>query len=129
MLVDKNGNGIPDLLEGDRVQNVFAAYSKQMHVIHADGKTYNTLEDLPPELRQRVDGAFQMLSTMGILPADSAQASSTPAKFESKPLEPQRSSVIQEEGGRSTFTLILGGIVLCFAVVVLTIGALYLLNR
>lgn len=130
MFVDKNGNGIPDLLEGDMVQNVLATHSSQTHVIHADGKTYNTLEDLPPELRQRVDGAFQMLSNMGITSAAPQTASvSREPRFESKPFEPQGSTVIQEEGGRGSFVMILGGIVLCFAVIVVTVGALYLLNR
>ncbi|NWF64141.1 MAG: hypothetical protein HXY38_07535 [Chloroflexi bacterium] len=136
MFVDANGNGIPDFLEGDMVQNVLAAHSSQMGVIHADGKTYHTLEDLPPALRQRVDGAFQMLSNMGIvqeMPNAAAKKPPAPIRrepaFESKPLEPQGSSVIQEESGRSVFTLVLGGVVLCFAIVVVTIGALYLLNR
>lgn len=132
MLVDANGNGIPDLLEGDMVQNVFAAHSSQMHGIRVNGKTYHTLEDLPPELRQQVDGAFQMLSNMGILqgmPEAQAAPPSREPSFESKPFEPQGSTVIQEEGGRSTFALALGGIVLCFAVVAVTFGVLYLMNR
>ncbi|RIK48355.1 MAG: hypothetical protein DCC59_15295, partial [Chloroflexi bacterium] len=53
ILVDKNGNGIPDLLEGDMAQNVLAAHSTGMHVT-VNGKVYRTLEDLPPDLRQSV---------------------------------------------------------------------------
>lgn len=132
MFVDNNGNGIPDFLEGDMVQNVIAAHSSQKHVIHANGKTYHTLEDLPPELRQRVDGAFQILSNMGMLQgmpeAKSAPASREP-RFESKPFEPQGSTVIQDESGQGTFAMVLGGIVLCFAIVVVTFGVLYLMNR
>jgi len=131
MFVDANGNGIPDFLEGDMVQNVLAAHSTKTNV-SVDGKTYHTLEDLPPELRQSVDSAFQMLSTMGILkdmPEAQKPSFSREPQFESKPFEPKGSAVIQEEGGRNTFTLVLGGIVLCFAIVVVTFGILYLMNR
>ncbi|GAB4498121.1 MAG: hypothetical protein OHK003_09110 [Anaerolineales bacterium] len=131
MFVDANGNGIPDLLEGDMVQNVLAAHSTKTQ-ISADGETYHTLEDLPPELRQSVDSAFQMLSNMGILknmPETSSEPFSRKPQFESKPFEPQGSTVIQEESGRSTFTIVLGGIVLCFAIAVITFGAFYFMNR
>lgn len=66
MFVDKNGNGIPDFLEGDMVQKVISAYSTNP-AIQVSGKTYHNLDELPPELRQSVDGAFQILSKMGIL--------------------------------------------------------------
>ena len=133
MFVDKNGNGIPDLLEGDLVKNVMTAHSTQAHVT-VNGKTYTSFNDLPPEVRQQVDGAFQMLSNMGILsgmPEAQQQQQAAPAvsTFESKPFNPPGSSAIEEESGRSTFSLILIGIVLCFAVVVGTIAVLYLLNR
>lgn len=132
MFVDANGNGIPDFLEGDVVQNVLAAHSTKTQ-ISTEGKTYHTLEDLPPDLRQSVDSAFQMLSNMGILkdlPEAQTQTPSNRApRFESKPFEPQGSTVLQEESGRSTFALVLGGIVLCFAIVVVTFGIIYFMNR
>lgn len=133
MFVDKNGNGIPDFLEGDMVQNVLAAHSTKTS-INVNGKTYHSVEDLPPELRQSVDGAFQMLSNLGILQGMPEAQTPTPPvsrepQFESRPFVPQGSAVIEEENGKSTFPLILGGIVLCFAVIVVTIGVLYLMNR
>lgn len=131
MFVDKNGNGIPDFLEGDMVQNVLAAHSTKTKV-SVDGKTYHTLEDLPPELRQSVDSAFQMLSNMGILQgmpeAQTPPVNSEP-QFESKPFEPQGSAVIEEEHGRNTFTLVLAVIVLCFALVTVTIAVFYFMGR
>lgn len=132
MFVDKNGNGIPDFLEGDMVQNVLAAHSNQMHVIHADGKTYHTLEGLPPELRQRVDGAFQILANMGILqgmPDATQNSEPSETKFQSRPFNPPGTAVIEEESGKSGFTLILGGIVLCFAITAVTIALFVFLNR
>ena len=75
---------------------------------------------------------FQMLSKHGILQnildAQTPPVSREP-QFESKPFEPQGSAVIEEEQGRNTFTLVLGGIVLCFAVVVVTIAVLYFTSR
>lgn len=131
MFVDANGNGIPDFLEGDIVQNILAAHSTKTQ-ISADGKTYHTLENLPPELRQSVDSAFQMLSNMGILkdmPDMQPKPFSREPQFESRPFVPKGSTAIKEEDGRSTFVLVLGGIVLCFAIVVVTFGILYLTNR
>src|SRR5512147_596328 len=66
MFVDKNGNGIPDFLEGDIVKNVITARSTQAN-INVNGRTYNSFNELPPEMRQHVDGAFKMLSKMGFL--------------------------------------------------------------
>lgn len=131
MFVDANGNGIPDFLEGDMVQNVLAAHSTKTQ-ISADGKTYHTLEDLPPELRQSVDGAFQMLSNMGILkdpPEMQSKPFSREPEFESRPFETKGSNAIEEERGTSTFTFVIAGIVLCFILTVAAIGIFYFLGR
>ncbi len=127
MFVDKNGNGIPDLLEGDVVKNVLTAHSTHANVT-VNGQTYTSFHDLPPETRQQVDGAFRMLSNMGFLQGTS-EFTNTPSTFESKPFEPQKSTAIEEEGGRSSFVLILSGIMICISIIVVTIGVLYLLNR
>jgi hypothetical protein len=97
-----------------------------------DGKIYHSLEDLPPELRQSVDGAFQMLSDMGIL--QSMPEAQTPPinrepQFESKPFVPQGSPVIEEERGGNTFTLILGGMILCSALAAIAMAVYYLSGR
>lgn len=127
LLVDKNRNGIPDFLEGDVVKNVVTAHSTQAHIT-VNGKTYTSFNDLPPEMRQQVDGAFQMLSNMGIL-QDTSSPADRPSTFESKPFEPQNSAIVEEDSGRSNFVWVLSSIMLCLAIVVITIGALYLLNR
>jgi hypothetical protein len=131
MFMDKNGNGIPDFLEGDMVQNVLAAHAAKTNV-SVDGKIYHSLEDLPPELRQSVDGAFQMLSDMGILqgmPVAKTLSASREPQFESKPFMPQGSPVIEEERGTNTFTLILGGIVLCSTLAAIATAVFYLVGR
>lgn len=132
MFVDENGNGIPDFLEGDLVQNVLAAHSTKTQ-ISVNGKTFHTLEDLPPDLRQSVDTAFQLLAKSGVLSAEPAVKQTPPISQEvtqSKPfLSQQTASAIEEEPARNIFSLVLGGIVLCFAVVSATIAILYFAGR
>ncbi|NOH01231.1 MAG: hypothetical protein HND47_04280 [Chloroflexi bacterium] len=129
IFVDENGNGIPDFLEGDVVQNVLSAYSTKIDV---DGKTIHTLDDLPPDLRQSVDAAFKLLSNTGILPGDFAaqtsQASREP-QFESKPFMPQGSPVMQEDKGPGIFLWVILGIVLCFALAAAAVAAFYFMGR
>lgn len=128
MFVDANGNGIPDFLEGDVVKNVVSAHSAQTN-INVNGQTYHSFNELPPELRQQVDGAFQMLSNIGVLNG-TPEAPSQDVKARSKmSTESQTSSVIEEDRGNSVFTMVLGGIVLCFAIAVLTIAGLYFMSR
>lgn len=133
MFADENGNGIPDLLEGDMVQKVLAAHSNTMHVT-VNGKVYQTLEDLPPDLRQSVDGAFNMLSNMGIL-ADPSRANAPhtnppPQQPASKPfISPSSSSVMEEDRGSGIFTYAILGVVLCFALAVAAFAVFYFLNR
>ena len=128
MFVDANGNGIPDLLEGDVVKNVISAHSTHTS-INVNGQTYTSFNELPPELRQQVDGAFQMLSNMGVLNG-TPEAQPQEIQTRSKPsTAPQTSSVIEEDRGNSVFPMVLGGIVLCFAIAVLTIAILYFMGR
>jgi hypothetical protein len=80
-----------------------------------------------------VDGAFKMLSNMGILTNPSGANSSQPnqpLQAKSKPfLAPQSSSVIEEDKGSGAFTFVIIGVVLCFALAVAAFAALYFLNR
>lgn len=132
IFVDANGNGIPDFLEGDIVKNVVTAHSTQTN-INVNGKTYHSYNELPPEMREHVDGAFKMLSNMGFLdglPDSQTPPASFDSQVKSKPIpEQQPSSAIEEEHGTGTFTLVIGGVVLCFAILVVTIGVFYMMNR
>ena len=131
MFVDANGNGIPDLLEGDLVKNVVTAHSTHMN-INVNGKTYQSFNELPPELRQQVDGAFKMLSTMGFLDGVDESQATAPLPQEagrSQPYNPPQTSAIEEESGRSTFSIVLISVVLCFAVVAATIAIFVFTNR
>lgn len=129
MFVDANGNGIPDFLEGDMVQNVLSAYSTKVDV---NGKTIHSLDDLPPELRQSVSGAFEMLSNMGILgsnPLSQTPQISREPQFESKPFVPQGSPVMEEDKGSGVFIWAILGIVLCFAIAAASVAVFYFLGR
>src|SRR5215208_6713527 len=64
LFVDKNGNGIPDFLEGDIVKNVSTAYS---NIVSINGNMVNASER-PEEMRARVQDAFQKMSEMGLVP-------------------------------------------------------------
>lgn len=127
MFVDKNGNGIPDFLEGDLVQNVLSAHSTNVNV---NGMTVHNLDDLPPELRQKVDGAFQMLSNMGILTdqPQTPQISREP-QIASKPFAAQPSSVMEEDHGTSIFSIIVISILVCLGLAAATIAVWVFMNR
>lgn len=130
MFVDKNGNGIPDFLEGDLAKNIIAASSSTFVY---NGKTYNSLDEMPEDIRNKVHTAFDMMSGMGLV--SKTAFSNMPFKPEqpapSKPfIAPSNSSsAIEEEQGSNIFPYILGAIVLCFALVVLAFGISYFLNR
>lgn len=126
LLVDANGNGIPDLLEGDMVQNVMAIHATKSS-ISVNGTSYHSIEDLPPDLQKSVNSAFQFLSKTGI--ANDALHLQTPAMSQSKPYIAPQASAIEEENGRSTFSIVLISIVLCFAVVAATIAIFVFINR
>ena len=98
IFVDANGNGIPDFLEGDVAQKVITAFSS---AVNYDGKVYNNLDELPPEIRQKVQNAFEKLNQMGILkPNTVMQDPSKAPGFEyayqpSPPLIPKESDIAE----------------------------------
>jgi hypothetical protein len=60
MLADRNGNGIPDIMEGGNVKITggenFKMISAVSRKITVNGKSYERLEDLPADLQQRLRG-------------------------------------------------------------------------
>src|SRR5262245_56391801 len=71
MLVDKNGNGIPDFLEGDIIKNVTSFYNAASS-INFNGNVYNNLNELPPDVQEKIQNAFVTISDMGFGTKDSA---------------------------------------------------------
>lgn len=130
---DANGNGIPDFLEGDIAKNVMTAFTSN---VTYNGQSYNNLNDLPPEARQRVEAAFVKLNNLGLIagtptgaPAQPRPPAFEPAFKSSKPLL-QQEPVIDESGSRNWMIIIgfLGVLLFCavaFAVIMLMrLGAL-----
>ncbi len=109
IFVDANGNGIPDFMEGDMFKNVMAAASN--NVVY-EGKVYNNLEDIPPDVREKVQTALNKLKQLGLVadvPDMRASASNARPDFEpafpaSKPLIPQEPTF--DDGGRNLVLII-----------------------
>jgi len=127
MFVDKNGNGIPDFLEGDMVQNVMTAFTRSFNY---SGQNYSNLDELPPDVREKVQGAFEKLSQMGIITQDSPMSSQRtftevgrePARSSEPAMPREFSPTIQEEGGFSVKWVMVGlGLMLCLGLTALGI--------
>src|SRR5262245_65570761 len=65
MLADRDGDGVPDVLQGQLTHestrstnsiNLIGSVSK-ISTITVNGKQYDRLDDVPPELRQLIDRA------------------------------------------------------------------------
>lgn len=130
IFVDKNGNGIPDFLEGDMVQNVMSTYSTR---VDFNGNTVHSLDDLPPEARQRVADAFQMLSKLGIIPDVSSQVQGQPASREprvtSKPfISREYNPTIQEDRSNTVLIAALAGLVILLCLGGAAVAAFLLLG-
>src|SRR5689334_2543316 len=91
MFGDKNGNGIPDFLEGDIIKNVSTAYT---NIVSINGQAYNDMNEMPEEMRAKVQSAFQKMSELGLVPpatmsttppVDSAQIGQPSPQFISTP--------------------------------------------
>ncbi len=133
IFADKNGNGIPDFMEGDMVQKVLAANSTSLNI---SGVTYHNLDELPPELRQSVDKAFQVITKLGIIPGVPAelqmqtpQAGREPVVQSQPFVSREYAPAIQEESGRSIFPMVLGGIILFFCLAAGVISIFFFMTR
>lgn len=128
MFVDKNGNGIPDFLEGDIVKNISNIYTAAS-TIRFDGNMYNNLNELPPDVQAKVKTAFNQIAGMGWAQANVAETNTNsnvqneaygqPTKFVSREYNP----VIQEEGGSNFKTWLLIGVAVlaCFGAIAVAV--------
>lgn len=135
MFVDKNGNGIPDFLEGDIIKNVSTAYANLATI---NAQTYNNMNEMPEDMRIKVQEAFQKMSELGLvntLPASSAVQMSSDSlfqesQFHSRPFTTgQDQSAIQEGNRPSTIQWILLGLIIVFCAMAVTAGAVYFYLR
>jgi hypothetical protein len=136
LFVDKNGNGIPDFLEGDIVKNVTTAYT---NIVNINGKMVTDMNELPEDVRAKVKTAFEKMAEMGIVTNESspnmAQISSIQVgqapQFTSSPSpikQQEYPSTIQEGGGPGMVQWILLGLLLFFCIAAVGFGAFYFLR-
>jgi len=117
IFVDKNGNGIPDFMEGDMVRNVMTAFTSSVNV---NGQVYNNLNELPPDVRAKVQGAFERLASLGIVtnsPQMMTTAGNPPSSPESVAISQPFSSgaytpAIQEDTGARIMPWVIAALVL-----------------
>jgi hypothetical protein len=114
MFIDKNGNGIPDFLEGDIVKNISNIYTTASS-IDFNGNSYNNFNDLPPDVQQKVSTAFNQMAGMGIVPQETAEEHNrrhhihNEPYLESKPfVSREYNPVIQEDKSGNIIWLIVG---------------------
>ncbi len=132
MLVDKDGNGIPDFLEGDVVKNVMTAFTSSVNI---NGQTYDGMNDLPPEVLAKVQGAFTKMSELGIvakMPPMTTRVSGVLIEpkpvMSSKPIISNTTNAsIQEEKSSPMMWVLIGmGIMLCLALA--AVGIFFLMS-
>jgi phage-related protein len=125
IFVDKNGNGIPDFMEGDMVRNVMTAFTSN---VNFNGQMYNNLNELPPDVRAKVQGAFDKLAGLGILtnspammpPISNPPVSQEPMAISQPFFSHEYTPAIQEGKGSNLMIWVIAGlaVVLCLAATV-----------
>lgn len=134
IFVDKNGNGIPDFMEGDMAQNIISAYTSSINI---NGKNYDNMNDLPDDMRARVQGAFEKMSELGMVTKttspmmmqfNGAQVEQKPQAVSKPFVSREFNPAIQEEPRSNTFLWMLGGIILFFFVVIATFTVFYFIQ-
>ena len=135
IFVDANGNGIPDFLEGDMVKNVLSAVASN---IQFNGQVYEGMNELPPDVREKIQGAFEKMSELGIVTktppsmvmgVNSAQVSGEPQirsrPFVSREFQP----AIEEDKGSSALPWILAGAALLFCLALAAFAIFYFMGQ
>jgi hypothetical protein len=136
LFVDQNGNGIPDFLEGDIVKNVSTAYA---NIVSINGNMVNASE-MPEEMREKVQSAFQKMSELGLMPEAStpmmAQVNSvqmgqqSPQFISSPPITSQEyPPMIQEDNRLGILQWALLAALLLFCGLIAVAGGFYFFMR
>ncbi len=133
IFVDANGNGVPDFLEGDIVQNVLRQYSTK---VATEGKTVHGLDDLPPEMQESVQVALKKLKQLGVLQGDmpvanqvqNMQAGRDPL-IQSRPFVSREfAPAIEEDKGSSALPWLLAGAALLFCLALAAFAVFYFMR-
>ena len=130
VMQDADGNGVPDIFDGDVVSNIIEVVKKSGY---GDGEQITALEQMSPEMRARLSKGIGLLNEFGLLsempdiPSGSQAPTWEDAKIRpSKPII-QTQSAIQEESGVSR-TMILLALLVALAVCVAGLAALFILG-
>jgi hypothetical protein len=140
LFVDQNGNGIPDFLEGDIVKNVSTAYA---NIVNINGNMVSDMNELPEDVRAKVQTAFEKMSELGIVENPSAPMMPHAGHVGSAHVAPQSSQftttppitsqqytpTIQEGNRPGILQWILLGALLFFCVMITVAGAVYFFMR
>lgn len=115
VMVDEDGDGIPDILEGDVVSNLIEVMKKSGY---GDSEGVSTLEQISPKMRERLSKGVELLSKFGLLSeitdlphtSQIPRSRSTPT-WEDAEIRPSKPiltppSTIQEETGASRVLII-----------------------
>ena len=129
VMQDEDGNGVPDIFEGDVVGNIIAVVKKS----GADSEGLSALEQMSPAMRARISKGVAKLQELGLLseipdlPYDSP-ASPSWDDAEIRPSQPiiPSPSVIQENSGPRLGVILV--IALLLALCVFGAVAYYLLQ-
>lgn len=130
LFVDKNGNGIPDFLEGDMAQNVMTAYTSSINI-------NGSMNELPADMRARVQGAFEKMAELGlvtkttspmVMQVNGVQMEQKPQTASKPFLSQEFNPAIREEGGSNILPLVLGGILLFLCLVIAAFAVFYFIQ-
>ncbi len=106
---DEDGDGVPDIFEGDVVSNIIEVIKKSGY---GDSEGVSALEQMSPEMRARLSKGIAMLNEFGLLSEmpDFSKQEQAPIweDAEIRPSKPiiQSPSAIQEESGTSRVTVL-----------------------
>lgn len=111
VMQDADGNGIPDLLEGDVVGNIIKVVKKS----GGDSDSVAALEKISPEMRARISKGVAKLQEFGLLSEipDLLRDVQAPSSWEnaeiraSKPIIPTESAIQDDTGSRLGVILII----------------------
>lgn len=134
IFVDANGNGIPDFLEGDIVKNVMVAAKN----ISADGKIYEGMNELPNELRAKIQTAFEKMNELEVVTKNTSPMMMEVNSVQVTPKEPDAQSqpfvsrefspAIEEEKSSSALPWVLGVAALLFCLALAAFALFYFIQ-
>lgn len=129
VMQDADGNGVPDIFDGDVVSNIIEVVRKT----GGDSESVAALEQISPEMRARLSKGIAMLNKFGLLSempdlsriSDASSSGKTPS-WQDADIRPSKPiiaspSAIQEDTGSSRFFILVAVLVslgLCVAGIV-----------